>query len=102
MSIGRVKDSGGRRLEFNHVTYLRREVSLNKMRQSSNKFSVKTNLFTLKGEGRGRIIFGDVGQNYVEELDLLEMGANYEWNIKEAKHQHCKTKNCLKGIYRIM
>lgn len=37
----------------------------------------------LSGAGRGRIICGDVGQSAREELDLIESGGNYGWNIKE-------------------
>ena len=51
----------------------------------------------LVGEGRGRIIFGDVGQGNVEELDLMEMGANYEWNIMEGTRANCKKSYCMRG-----
>lgn len=41
------------------------------------------------GYGYGRVICGDVGQSAVEELDLLEKGANYGWNNKEGTHDYC-------------
>jgi glucose/arabinose dehydrogenase len=31
----------------------------------------------------GRLIVGDVGQNDIEEVDVVERGGNYGWNIKE-------------------
>ncbi|XP_060068457.1 HHIP-like protein 1 isoform X3 [Ylistrum balloti] len=35
------------------------------------------------GEGKGRIVCGDVGQSSYEELDVLKKGANYGWNALE-------------------
>ena len=35
------------------------------------------------GKGQGRIMCGDVGQERIEELDLIKKGANYGWNIFE-------------------
>ena len=31
----------------------------------------------------GRLIVGDVGQNNIEEVDFVEAGKNYGWNLKE-------------------
>ncbi len=33
--------------------------------------------------GTGRLFTGDVGQNDIEEVDVIERGGNYGWNIKE-------------------
>ncbi len=41
--------------------------------------------------GTGRIIVADVGQNTVEEIDLLERGANYGWALKEGDFQFNRT-----------
>lgn len=30
-----------------------------------------------------RLLLGDVGQSHIEEIDLVEIGQNYGWNIKE-------------------
>lgn len=34
----------------------------------------------------GRLIVGDVGQNRFEEVNLVENGGNYGWNVKEGRH----------------
>ena len=49
-------------------------------------------MFPPQGEGRGRILCGDVGQNKYEEIDLLEKGANYGWPPREGFE--CYNKDC--------
>ena len=39
--------------------------------------------FSFDGED---LFVGDVGQNRYEEIDLVERGGNYGWNVKEASH----------------
>ncbi|AOP36020.1 dehydrogenase [Leptospira tipperaryensis] len=52
----------------------------------------------------GRLILADVGQDLWEEVDIIEKGKNYGWNIKEATHcfdpkQNCDEKGLTDPIY---
>jgi glucose/arabinose dehydrogenase len=41
-----------------------------------------------------RLWAGDVGQNRFEEISIVKKGANYGWNIMEAKHCFSPKENC--------
>ncbi|EMJ95644.1 PQQ-dependent sugar dehydrogenase [Leptospira alstonii] len=53
---------------------------------------------------KGRLIVADVGQDLWEEINIVERGKNYGWNIKEASHcfepkRSCKEEGLTDPIY---
>lgn len=42
--------------------------------------------FSFDMGGAGRLVLGDAGQNLYEEVDVVEKGGNYGWNVKEGRH----------------
>jgi glucose/arabinose dehydrogenase len=36
----------------------------------------------------GQLVLADVGQNAYEEVDIIEKGGNYGWNLREGRHQY--------------
>jgi len=51
----------------------------------------------------GRLWAGDVGQNEIEEIDIVEKGGNYGWRIMEAekcfKPQNCNKENLILPVW---
>ncbi len=53
----------------------------------------------------GKLWVGDVGQNELEEVDIIEKGGNYGWRIKEAdkcyqSRSNCIEKDLIKPVYQ--
>lgn len=53
---------------------------------------------------KGRLIVADVGQDLFEEIDIVEKGMNYGWNIREGAHcfepkENCKTEGLRDPVY---
>ena len=44
------------------------------------------------GAGRGRMFIGDVGESWMEEIDILEARGNFGWSAREATD--CYKENC--------
>ncbi|MFB6166185.1 MAG: sorbosone dehydrogenase family protein [Haloarculaceae archaeon] len=44
------------------------------------------NPWCLHVDGEGRLFAADVGQNCFEEVDIVEKGGNYGWNVREGTH----------------
>lgn len=42
--------------------------------------------FSFDMKGSKRLFLGDAGQNLYEEVDVVEKGGNYGWNVKEGTH----------------
>jgi glucose/arabinose dehydrogenase len=47
--------------------------------------------------GTGRLFAGDVGQNEVEEVDLVVKGGNYGWNVMEGTQCYAPPRDCPRG-----
>ncbi len=53
---------------------------------------------------RGRLVVADVGQDLFEEIDIVEAGGNYGWDVREAAHcfnpkQDCPTRGLTDPVY---
>jgi glucose/arabinose dehydrogenase len=49
----------------------------------------------------GRLFAGDVGQNSYEEVDIIERGGNYGWNIMEGNHCYAPSTGCNTSGFKL-
>src|SRR6267142_6533183 len=47
--------------------------------------------------GTGRLFCGDVGQDKYEEIDILQSGGNFGWNVMEGMHCYNPASGCNKS-----
>ena len=52
------------------------------------------NPWRISFDGQGQLWAGDVGQNNIEEIDLVTKGGNYGWRLKEARDCYNPGQNC--------
>lgn len=52
------------------------------------------NVWRFSFDSQGRLWAADVGQNQWEEVDLIEPGKNYGWNIMEGMHCYSPSSGC--------
>ena len=52
----------------------------------------------ISGAGKGRIICGDIGPRRIQEVDLIEKGADFGWNNWEGSDRKCYS--CGQGTCR--
>ena len=62
------------------------------------------NPWRMNFDTKGNLWVGDVGQNRIEEINIVERGNNYGWNIMEGSlcfspEVNCKTENLILPLY---
>ncbi|WP_345244545.1 PQQ-dependent sugar dehydrogenase [Nibrella saemangeumensis] len=55
------------------------------------------NPWRISFDNQGRLWAGDVGQNELEEIDIIEKGGNYGWRLTEGRDCYNPKNNCDQG-----